>query len=95
MSGIGFVLLLSGVVLVLCGVLILILAAIQLIRQMFKPAVAPAGGAAPPAPGVNLADLTKLIEAIVKMPQWLLAIAAGDVQIWLGFVVDKNPIKFF
>ena len=52
---------------------------------MFKP---PGGAAHTLAAGafpVNLADLTKLIEAIIKMPQWLLAILAGDVQIYLGY----------
>ncbi|MES0175383.1 hypothetical protein [Mesorhizobium sp. M0006] len=90
MSLVGFVLILSGVVLIACGIVILALAAFQLLRQIFSaPGVA--GGVAPPVPGVNLADLTKLIEAIVKMPQWLLAIVAGDVQIWLGFLIDgKN-----
>jgi hypothetical protein len=73
--------------LTLVGIWILVLGGIQLYRQMFRPpdaAAAPAGGA---AAAINLADLTKLIEAIIKIPQWLLAILAGDLQIWLGYRV--------
>ena len=61
---------------------------------MFATHVA-TGAAAPPAPGVNLADLSILIEAIVKIPQWLLAILAGDLQIWLGYIVDGQKGFFW
>ena len=75
---------------ILIGVFILALGAAQLLRQMGVRARA---GAAPPAaPGVNLSDLTKLIEAIIKVPQWLLAVLAGDFQIWLGYLVDKRNL---
>jgi hypothetical protein len=33
-----------------------------------------------------------LIEAIIKIPQWLLAVLAGDLQLWLGFLVDKRNL---
>ncbi len=88
MSWVGFILIVSGVILVFGGVLILVLAAIALLRQMC--ATRAKVGVAPPIPGVNLADLAKLIEAIVKMPQWLLAVLAGDIQIWLGYLVDGH-----
>jgi len=52
---------------------------------MFRPPAAPIAGAAAGGAAVNVADLAKLIEAIVKIPQWLLAILAGDLQIWLGY----------
>jgi len=92
MSWSGFLLIASGFLLILVGVVILALGAIQLFRQM-GIGRARAGAAAPPAaPGVNLEDLTKLIEAIIKIPQWLLAILAGDFQIWLGYLVDKRNL---
>jgi len=82
----------SGLLLVFIGFIILALGAIQLIRQMGLGANR-AGTAAPPAaPGVNLGDLAKLIEAIIKIPQWLLAVLVGDVQIWLGYLVDKHNL---
>lgn len=87
MVAVGWVLVLGGIFLSLVGTVILVLGAIQLYRQMFKPPeakTAPAGGAAA-GPAINLADLTKLIEAVIKMPQWLLAILAGDLQIYLGY----------
>jgi hypothetical protein len=90
MSWVGILLILSGLLLNLIGIFILALGAIQLLRQMGVRARA---GAAPPAaPGVNLNDLTKLIEAIIKIPQWLLAVLAGDLQIWLGFLIDKRNL---
>jgi hypothetical protein len=85
MQFIGWVLIIGGLILTIVGIVILLLAAIQLWRQMFKPPAASGQNLAPGAPVVNLADLTKLIEAIVKIPQWLLAILAGDAQIWLGY----------
>jgi hypothetical protein len=91
MTFVGVILIISGIFLVICGVVILALGAIQLIRQMFKSPGA-AGGVAPPIAGVSLADLTKLIEAIIKMPQWLLAIVAGDVQIWLGLLMNEHNL---
>ena len=90
MSTIGIVLIISGFLLILVGVVILALGAVQLWRQMGVRAKT--GAAAPAAPGVNLGDLTKLIEAIIKIPQWLLAVLAGDLQIWLGFLVDKRNL---
>lgn len=88
MQGVGWVLIIGGLLLVAAGIVILALGAIQLFRQMFlaptPKAVSPAGGGAG-ASAVNLADLAKLIEAIIKMPQWLLALLAGDVQIWIGY----------
>jgi len=84
MPAVGWILVVGGLVLTIAGIAILALGTVQLWRQMFRP-TAVAGAAAPPVPGVNLADLTKLIEAIIKMPQWLLAILAGDVQIWFGY----------
>jgi hypothetical protein len=93
MSWVGFLLILSGLLLVLVGIVILGLGAVQLLRQMGIFRRGAAGGAAlPAAPGVNLGDLTKLIEAIIKMPQWLLAVLAGDLQIWLGYLIDKHNI---
>jgi hypothetical protein len=90
MSWIGFLLIITGLILILAGISILVLGAVQLLRQMGLRGRA---GAAPPAaPGVNLNDLTKLIEAIIKIPQWLLAILAGDLQIWLGYLVDKRNL---
>lgn len=86
MQSVGWILILDGLVLSVVGIAILLLGAIQLYRQMFRPptAAVPTGGAAG-APAVNLADLAKLVEAIIKMPQWLLAIFAGDIQIYLGY----------
>jgi hypothetical protein len=93
MSWIALLLIVGGLLLVLVGIFILVLGAIQLHRQMgIGRAAGGSGAAAPAAPGVNLQDLTKLIEAIIKIPQWLLAILAGDLQIWLGFLVDKRNI---
>jgi hypothetical protein len=90
MSWVGFILIISGLLLILAGISIIILGLVQLLRQMGLRARA---GAAPSsAPGVNLNELTKLIEAIIKMPQWLLAILAGDLQIWLGYLIDKRNI---
>ena len=90
MSWVGIILIISGLLLILIGIFILALGTVQLLRQMGVRARA---GAAPPAaPGVNLGDLTKLIEAIIKMPQWLLAIFAGDLQIWLGYLIDKRNL---
>jgi len=88
MSTIAILLIISGFLLILVGVVILALGAVQLWRQMGVRARA----AAPAAPGVNLGDLTKLIEAIIKIPQWLLAVLAGDLQLWLGFLVDKRNL---
>ena len=88
MSTIAILLIISGFLLILVGVVILALGAVQLWRQMGVRA----GAAAPAAPGVNLGDLTKLIEAIIKIPQWLLAVLAGDLQLWLGFLVDKRNL---
>ncbi len=85
MQGVGWALVIGGLILIATGIAILILGGIQLWRQMFKP---PGGAAHTLAAGAfpaNLADLTKLIEAIIKMPQWLLAILARDVQIYLGY----------
>lgn len=84
MQFVGWLLLIGGLVLTVIGIVILLLGAIQLMRQMYHTAGG-GGAAAPAAPGVNLADLTKLIEAIIKIPQWLLAILAGDAQIWFGY----------
>ena len=90
MSWVGIILIVSGLLLILVGIVILALGAIQLLRQM---GVRASPGAAPPAaPGVNLNDLTKLIEAIIKIPQWLLAVLAGDLQIWLGYLVDNRNL---
>jgi hypothetical protein len=90
MSWLGILLVITGLILILTGISILALGVVQLLRQMGLRVQA---GAAPPAaPGVNLNDLTKLIEAIIKMPQWLLAILAGDLQIWLGYLVDKRNL---
>jgi hypothetical protein len=90
MSWVGFLFIITGLFLILAGVFILVLGVVQLLRQM---GVRARGAAGPPAaPGVNLNDLTKLIEAIIKMPQWLLAILAGDLQIWLGYLVDKRNL---
>ena len=85
MSTVGWIVVISGLLLVILGIAILLLGAVQLYRQIFQRALAPAGGGAPAAAGVNLADLAKLIEAIIKMPQWLLALLAGDIQIWFGY----------
>jgi CBS-domain-containing membrane protein len=85
MGIIGWLLTASGLVLVAVGIAILTLGAIQLWRQMFKPAAAAAQARTLAGPAVNLADLTKLIEAIIKIPQWLLAVLAGDAQIYLGY----------
>jgi hypothetical protein len=90
MSTIAILLIISGFLLILVGVVILALGAVQLWRQMGVRARA--GAAAPAAPGVNLGDLTKLIEATIKIPQWLLAVLAGDLQLWLGFLVDKRNL---
>lgn len=81
----------NGFLLVLTGTLILALSALQLLRQMGLHGTTP--NAAPPAaPGVSLGDLSKLLEVIVKFPQWFLALLAGDFQIWLGFLIDKRNI---
>jgi len=90
MSWVGFLLIFGGLALVFVGLAILTLGAIQLFRQMWLKTTG--GATAPAAPGVNLADLAKLIEAIIKIPQWLLAILAGDVQIWLGYLVDNHKL---
>jgi hypothetical protein len=92
MALVGWLLIACGVILVAVGIAILVLGAIQLWRQMFKPARAAAHTLAVPA--VNLADLTKLIEAIIKIPQWLLAILAGDAQIWLGYWLETGKRLF-
>jgi hypothetical protein len=84
MTLLGIGLIVSGLACVILGIIILALAAIQLRKQMFP------SPAAPGAPGVSLPDLTNLIEAIVKVPQWLLAILAGDGQIWLGLRTIAN-----
>jgi hypothetical protein len=84
MMFLGIGLIVSGSACVILGIIILALAAIQLRKQMFPTAVAPG------APGVSLPDLTNLIQAIVKVPQWLLAILAGDGQIWLGLRTIAN-----
>jgi hypothetical protein len=76
---IGLVLVISGLASIAVGISILGLSALQLWRQIF-----PARPARAAAAGVGADDLAKLIEAIVKIPQWLLAILAGDLQIWLG-----------
>jgi len=92
MSWVGFLLIISGMLLVLVGIVILALGAFQLFRQMGIGRRGGGTAAAPAAPGVNLEDVTKLIEAIIKIPQWLLAVLAGDLQIWLGYLVDKHNI---
>jgi hypothetical protein len=94
MQGVGWALVVGGLILIASGTAILILGGTQLWRQMFKP---PGGAAHTLAAGVfpvNLADLTKLIEAIIKMPQWLLAILAGGVQIYLGYWLAKGTRWF-
>jgi hypothetical protein len=83
MYAVGWLLIVSGLVLIGLGIWILMLGAVQLLRQMFPGPPAKAG--APSAPAINLSDLAKLIEAIIKIPQWLLALLAGDLQIWLGY----------
>lgn len=85
MWGVGWALVIGGLILIATGIAILILGGIQLWRQMFKPLGDTAHTLAAGVLPVNLADLTKLIEAIIKMPQWLLAILAGDVEIYLGY----------
>ena len=85
MQGVGWALVFGGLILIAAGIAILILGGFQLLRQMFWPPGGTAHTLAERAFPVNLADLTKLIEAIIKMPQWLLAILAGDVQIYLGY----------
>jgi hypothetical protein len=89
MSFTGLILISSGVVLVVGGVTILVLAVVQLVVQM-RHSSTKAGAAAPAA--VDLGALAKLIEAIIKMPQWLLALLAGDVQIWLGYLVEGRNL---
>ena len=84
MQGVGWALVIGGLILIATGIAILILGGIQLWRQMFSPRWCGTYACCGRFP-VNLADLTKLIEAIIKMPQWLLAILAGDVQIYLGY----------
>jgi hypothetical protein len=81
---VGWLLIAAGLLLVAVGIAILIIGAAQLFRQIFRPPTAAALGG---APAVNLADLAKLIEAIIKIPQWLLAILAGNFQIWLGYLL--------
>jgi hypothetical protein len=93
MEIVGWLLIAGGVLLSFIGIAILVLGALQLYRQMFKPPAAAAGGAAGAA-SVNLADLSKLIEAIIKMPQWLLALLAADVQIYLGYILVKGTRLF-
>ena len=93
MSIIGFVLKLSGVLLIVCGLIILSLAAVQLVRQMFTTHGTTVS-AAPPSPGVNLADLSKLIEAIVKIPQWLLAILAATCRSGWGMSLMGKKDSF-
>jgi hypothetical protein len=86
MHAVGWALIVGGVVLTIVGIVILILAVVQLIRQMCgHPATAGHVTFAANMTGINVADLTKLIEAIIKIPQWLLAILAGDLQIWFGY----------
>ncbi len=94
MAVVGCALIVGGLILVAVGIAILMLGAIRLWRQMFKPAPAAEHIRTLTAPGVNLADLTKLIEAIIKMPQWLLAILAGDAQIWLGYWLETGKRLF-
>lgn len=88
MSWVGTFLIASGVLLILGGLFSLALAAIQLARQIFQ---LPANKSFA-ASAVNLADLAKLIDAILKMPLWLLAIVAGDIQIWLGYLVEGRKL---
>ncbi len=85
MGAVGWILILNGLLLLALGFWILLLAALQLTRQMFRSLTpAPTFAGPPGASPINLADLAKLIEAIIKMPQWLLALFAGDIQIYLG-----------
>ena len=94
MQGIGWALVIGGLILIATGIAILILGGIQLWRQMFRPPSGTAHTLTAGAFPVNLADLTKLIEAIIKMPQWLLAILAGDVQIYLGYWLATGTRRF-
>jgi hypothetical protein len=80
MRAIGIALAFSGLVIILVGVVILTVAAVKLVKEAFaKP---PQAGVE--APAINLPDVSKLMETLVKLPQWLLAILAGDLQVWLG-----------
>jgi len=94
MENVGWILIIGGIVLSILGIAILALGAVQLLRQMFGTPPAPVAGAAAGASAVNVADLTKLIEAIIKMPQWLLALLAADAQIYLGYWLVKGTRLF-
>lgn len=89
MSWVGTFLILSGVLLIFAGLFSLALAAVQLARQIFQ---LPSANKSLAATGVNLSDLSKLIDSILKMPLWLLAILAGDIQVWLGYLVEGRKL---
>jgi hypothetical protein len=93
MESLGWILIVAGVILSIIGIVILSLGTTQLLKQMFGSPTAATGGVAGFSM-INLADLTKLIEAIIKMPQWLLALLAADVQIYLGYWLVKGARLF-
>ncbi len=72
------------------GVAILGVLLFQLLRQLRAPQPKNKGFAAE----ASIPDVTKLIEAIVKLPLWLLAILAGDLQIWLGNALQAGKWPF-
>jgi hypothetical protein len=65
----------SGAVAVLAGTAILAAAAIQALRPLRTTTEAVA---------VDADGMAKVLEMLSKLPQWLLAILAGDLQLWLA-----------
>jgi hypothetical protein len=68
----------SGAVVLLAGTVILLAAAVQALRPMRTTAEAAA---------VDADGVAKVLEMLSKLPQWLLAILAGDFQLWLAMRV--------
>ncbi len=86
MYGIGLMLAVAGCVTIVLGIVILAAAAAKLVAGILPKRA----GTSEEGVAINLPDVTKLIEALVKLPQWLLAILVGDVQVWLGTRLMAN-----
>lgn len=72
------VLALSATVLNIAGTAILAASAIQALATALRTT------AATEAPTLDANGLAKVLEMLSKLPQWLLAIMIGDVQLWLA-----------
>jgi len=77
---IGVTLIVFGGVIVIAGLVLIVIVTLTALGVYLKP---PKGGAESYA--ASGTDWAKLLEALSKLPQWMLAIIVGNAQILMGY----------